>query len=187
VNGELQTDYSLTTHLLTTHINFICSYIVAFIVKKTYSQKTGNMKSKLLCLLLLITVFASGCYSDKSAAPAPEIPVGTFAGQFRLVHTTYKTGMIDTLSANIQLTMNTSLDFSVTGDTSTVHAGSHGAYATSGNYIQFNDVTYPKTGIPVKAHLEGVYAYYYDGSIFQMVANSPFDTLSYQYDLKKVN
>jgi hypothetical protein len=145
------------------------------------------MKSKLLCLLLLIVVLASGCYSDKSSAPTPVVLAGTFTGQFRLVHTAYKTGVRDTLSTNIQLTMNNSMDFAVTGDTSTIHAGSHGVYATSGNYIQFTDITYPKTSIPVKAHLAGIYAYYYDGSIFQMVANSPFDTLSYQYDLKKVN
>lgn len=145
------------------------------------------MKFKLLYLFLLIIVLASGCLSNKSSAPVPaNIPQGTFTGQFRRIHTNLKTGLRDTALANLQLVLNTTNGFKVTGDTSTLHAGSYGQCVLNQSYIQFYDVTYPATGTPAKAHLNGVYQYYYDGTVFQML-NNPADTLSLQYDMKKTS
>ncbi|MDB5009111.1 MAG: hypothetical protein JWQ84_870 [Mucilaginibacter sp.] len=141
------------------------------------------MKPQLLYFSLLIVVFASGCIGNKNSAPAPLIPSGTFAGQFRRVHLNQTTGKRDTLSANIILTMNTTTGYAVTGDTTKLHAGSHGAYAIASSYIQFNDLTYSASAPQTKIHLVGTYQYYYDGTIFQMAGNSALDTLSYQYDL----
>ena len=143
------------------------------------------MKPKLLYALLILVVAASGCFTNKSA-PTP-IPAGTFTGEFRRVHVNLKTTVADTQKANITLNLDLTTGFAVTGDTSTVHAGSHGGYSISSTYALFNDVTYSPTAKQTKVHLAGTYSYYYDGSTFQMVLNSAFDTLSYQYDLKKTN
>ncbi len=145
------------------------------------------MKPFLFSVLAFATLLTTGCMSDKNSAPGPVIPSGTFTGQFRRVHTSAKTGVRDTAKANIQLVLDIKTGFTVTGDTSTVIAGSHGGYAVDLNYILFNDVTYPASGTPAKTHLSGAYQYYYDGTVFQMVNNSYLDTLSMQYDLKKVN
>ncbi|HVV54193.1 MAG TPA: hypothetical protein VHC47_02645 [Mucilaginibacter sp.] len=74
--------------------------------------------------------------------------------------------------------------YAVTGDTSTVHAGSHGVWGIAGTSIAFTDVTFPKSGTTTKTHLNGYYTYYYDGTVFQIVATS-LDTLALQYDLKR--
>jgi hypothetical protein len=149
-------------------------------------KKTNNMKPRLLYALLFIIVLVSGCFNDKSALPAPT-PSGTFTGQFRRVHITQKTGLRDTLKANIQVDLNSTTGYKVTGDTSTVHAGSYGTYSVNSSYIQFNDATLSPTIQPAKVHLAGIYQYYFDGTVFQMVYNTPLDTVSLQYDLKKVN
>ncbi len=146
------------------------------------------MKSKLLYLFLSVIVLASSCVGNKATPTPVNYPSGTFTGQFRLIRTNLNTGVHDTSLANIQLTMNLTTGFAVTGDTSTVHAGSHGGYVINATYIDFQDVTYPKTGTPTKTHLSGDYEYYYDGSsILQMLAASPLDTVVLQYDMKKTN
>jgi hypothetical protein len=145
------------------------------------------MKRILLYLLSLMLAFISGC-GPKSEAPIPVGgPEGTFAGQFQLLHLHSKTGVIDTLTANIILQMEQSTGFKVTGDTSTVHAGSYGSFIVSVPYsnVDFIDKTYPTTGTPAKIHLNGVYSYNYDGTNLQLVAYSAFDTLSYYYNLKR--
>jgi hypothetical protein len=144
------------------------------------------MKRKLFYLLPLSLLFLAGCFGNKNSAPTPTLlPSGTFTGQFRRIHKTFRTGVTDTQKANIQLIMETATGFAVTGDTSTVQAGSKGSYYVGlNNYIQFVDNTFPPTGTPTKTHLNGLYQYYYDGSVFQMLATS-LDTLSLQYDLKK--
>ena len=144
------------------------------------------MKYKLLYLFPFLKPLA-GYFNSKRAEESPVvIPHGTFTGQFRLLQFSKKTGVFDTVSANIQLSMEQT-GYSVTGDTSTVQAGSYGPYAinTINSTIDFQDKTYPHTGIPTKTHLNGVYQYYYDGTVFQLVANSVLDKLSLQYDLKK--
>ncbi|TWI95928.1 hypothetical protein JN11_04203 [Mucilaginibacter frigoritolerans] len=148
------------------------------------------MKSKLLYSLFTVTILAlaSGCISNKNTPTPTNYPTGTFTGQFRLIRNNLTTGVHDTSSANIQLVLNATTGYSVTGDTSTLQAGSHGAYAINSNYIDFQDATYPKTGTPTKTHLNGIYQYYYDGSsVFQMLTASPLDTLVLEYDLKKTN
>lgn len=146
------------------------------------------MKSKLLYSLFSIALLASGCIGSKNTPTPTNYPSGTFTGQFRLIRNNLNTGKHDTSTANIQLTMNTTTGYQVTGDTSTLHAGSHGAYAINSNYVQFQDVTLPKTGTPAKTHLNGNYQYYYDGSsVFQMLTASSLDTVVLEYDLKKSN
>jgi len=136
-----------------------------------------------------LLVLASGCLSNKNNAPGPSrpLPEGTFAGPFRLIHKSFKTGKRDTLKANINLTLSTTVGFKVTGDTATVHSGSYGDYVANSTYIQFFDKTYSSTKQPTKTHLTGIYQYFYDGTTFQMLASGALDTLSLQYDLKKVN
>jgi hypothetical protein len=146
------------------------------------------MKSKLLYSLFAVIILASGCIGNKNTPTPTNYPSGTFTGQFRLIRTNITTGVHDTSAANIQLSLNTSTGFQVTGDTSVLHAGSHGAYAINSSYIEFQDATYPKTGTPKKTHLNGIYQYYYDGSsVFQMLTASSLDTLVLEYDLKKTN
>jgi hypothetical protein len=147
------------------------------------------MKQKLFFVLALIAVLAGGCVSNKNSAPAPAIPSGAFTGLFRRVHTSAKTGMRDTLRANVRLLLDKTTGFTLTDDNiSGIVAGGHGGYVIQSNYILFNDVTYQVTaGYTDKVHLTGTYQYYYDGTVFQMVNNSFLDTLSLQYDLKREN
>ncbi len=143
------------------------------------------MKHKLLYILPFVIALGS-CV--KKSTPTPVLtPTGTFTGTFTRLHQNPKTSKIDTLKANLQLALTSNNNFVITGDTSTVHAGSYGTYGFSSiysNLIQFIDKTAPTTGISVKSHLNGVYQYYYDGSVFQLSASN--DTLAYLYNLKKV-
>lgn len=142
------------------------------------------MKHKILYALPVVILLLAGCAGKPKVQPAL-IPSGTFTGQFRLLQRSSDTKPFDTTAANITVTLQTpSYTYTVTGDTSTVHAGSYGTWGTSGAYIIFNDKTFPKSGVVSKTHLSGAYLFQYDGTTLQMKANA-LDTLSLQYDLKK--
>jgi hypothetical protein len=146
------------------------------------------MKLRLLYLLPLFAVFAAGCLGsgNKDSNNIGPIPDGTYAGQFRLLHK--HTNSTDTVKANITLTLSNSAGtYKVTGDTTTVHAGSYGNYAgnTATGLITFEDKTYSSSAPVTKTHLTGTYNYAYDGTTFQMKAFGALDTLELQYDLKK--
>lgn len=146
------------------------------------------MKLKLFYFLLcVLTALFYGCSINKTAAPAPVTPSGTFTGQFTFLHLHSYTAKIDTLTCSLQLVMQPATGYKVTGDTSTLHAGSYGTYIFGSDYteIDFFDKTYPAGSTPLKNHLSGVYQYTYDGSTLQMIAYGPLDTLSYIYNLKK--
>lgn len=143
------------------------------------------MKHKLLYIIPVIIVFLAGCYGSKDT-PTPTLS-GNFSGQFRLVHRHITTVPFDTAKANITLTLNkTASTFAVSGDTSTVIAGSKGSYqlALNGNYILFLDNTLSASSVSTKAHLNGEYTYAFDGNNLQMLATSG-DTLKVEYDLNK--
>ena len=142
------------------------------------------MKNKLLYLLPLLAVFVTGCLKRTSDIPPTPALSGTFTGQFRLLHRSTNKVPFDTTKTNLTITLTSTGNYTVTGDTSVVHAGSNGKYAASAPYINFVDKTYPISGTPTKTHLNGIYQFYYDGSVFQMLAYS-LDTLALQYDLKK--
>lgn len=95
--------------------------------------------------------------------------------------------MVDTLKANIILSMQPTVGFKVTGDTSTVHAGSYGVCIVNSSYgvIDFIDNTYPATSTPTKTHLNGVYQYAFDGTTFQLAAHGALDTTAFLYNLKR--
>jgi hypothetical protein len=142
------------------------------------------MKNTFKFLLLGVTVMASSCINHPSDTPVP-IPIGTFSGQFTSFHLK-SSGHIDTLKANITLTTTNNSLFKVTGDTSAVHAGSHGGFQLNTAYIQFQDSTVNYTVNALflqKAHLNGLYQYAYDGSNLQIGASN--DTLKYIYNLKR--
>ncbi|MEO7216180.1 hypothetical protein [Mucilaginibacter sp.] len=139
----------------------------------------------LLPAVAIAILMAIGCAPNKESAPVPT-PIGTFSGQFRKLHRAKGATKIDTSKANIQLVLEDGGTYKVLGDTATLHAGSKGGYNIGGSVIAFQDATFTTATDP-KIHLYGYYSFYYDGSsVFQMVLNSA-DTLSLQYDLKKVN
>jgi hypothetical protein len=144
------------------------------------------MKKNLPYLLLIFLALATGCAKvTTNASPTVAAPSGTFTGEFRLLHRSNDKVPFDTTKAEIVLTLTTpAYSYAVTGDTSTLHAGSFGSYTLNTQEILFTDKTYPVSGVPKKTHLNGLYLYYYDGSVFQMLAYSS-DTLSLEYDLKK--
>ena len=149
------------------------------------------MKLRILYLLPFFSVcflMMNGCSGTKTSAPTPNIPSGTFSGPFYLYHLHEKTGLIDTMTANVNLTINKT-GFAVTGDTATLHAGSYGGYIVNSTFtaIDFVDKTYPTTGTPTKVHLNGVYEYTFNGTSLQMEATSPFDTLQYYYNLNRTS
>lgn len=135
----------------------------------------------------------SGCSKKQLPSAIQVVPEGTFAGLFRRVHISGKTGVRDTLKANVQLILDKTAGFSLTAsNTSSVIVPSHGGYVIDSNYILFNDITYQVTASATptdKVHLTGTYQFYYNvnNKVFQMVNNSFLDTLSLQFDLKKTN
>lgn len=139
----------------------------------------------LLPLLTVVIALLAACGPNKSDNPVPN-PTGTFAGEFRRLHRSPGASKIDTLKANISVTLNSDFTYKVTGDTSTVHAGSMGLWNISANSIKFQDNTYSPASTIKKARLFGEYDYAYDGSSLKMAVSS-VDTLSLQYDLKRVN
>ncbi len=149
------------------------------------------MKSKVYNSILIIAlVLISGCAGKSTIAPTTNnAPIGTFTGQFTYLHVSSQTHKKDSLKANIVLNLNQSTGFSVTGDTTIVHAGSHGGYVINNTFtnIYFLDETYPKTGTPSKTHLNGVYNYIYDGTNLQLAAYGALDTLSLIYILKRTS
>lgn len=147
------------------------------------------MKTKLLFLLPLLALIAA-CVSKPPVTPAAALPSGTFTGKFTLARFNQKNGTIDSSeTANLMLNMETATGFKITGDTTTVHAGSYGGYEVSSNggsgQIEFLDKTYPTSGTPVKIHLDGIYDYIYDGTNLQLAAYSPLDTVEYFYKFTK--
>lgn len=148
------------------------------------------MKLRLLYLLPLCAVFTTGClHGNKNNDNVNPIPDGNFTGQFRRLHT-HADHTVDTLKANITLSLvNSSGTYKVTGDTATVHAGSYGSYGgnSATMAITFYDKTYSSSAPVTKSHLTGTYTYAYDGTVFQLKAFGPLDTLAFLYDLKKVS
>lgn len=146
------------------------------------------MKFKLLYLLAATAMIIYGCGGGKSNAPTP-IPDGTYSGEFRRLHIhPDNRNIIDTLKTNLIVYISpvSAGTYTVTGDTSTIHAGSKGTFVADGpnHTIIFNDQTYSSSAPVTKTHLTGAYAYTYDGSSFKMAAFGA-DTLVLQYDLKK--
>ena len=143
------------------------------------------MSKKLLYFLPLLGLFIVGCMKEAATSIPAGGPSGTFAGQFRLLHRSTDKVPFDTTKTNLTISLNSGNNsYSVGGDTATIHAGSYGTFTISAPFINFIDQTYPKTGTPVKTHLSGLYQYYYDGTVFQLLSYS-VDTLSLQYDLKR--
>jgi len=148
------------------------------------------MKFRILFLSPFLSVFLfllSSCGGTQTSSnPTPNVPSGTFSGTFTLYYLHDKTGVIDTSTTTLTLSMQKT-GFAVTGDTSKVHAGSYGAYIVNSNYtgIDFVDKTFPASGTPAKVHLNGVYQYTFNGTIFQLNAASAYDTLTYSYNLTR--
>jgi hypothetical protein len=144
------------------------------------------MKLRLLYFLPLVAIFAVGCIGSKKSNPTP-VPNGTYSGEFRLLHIHADRIKIDTIKTNIVLYMSPSSTYSVTGDTTTVHAGSKGTFTAdqSSGVISFVDNTYSSKAPVTKTHLKGTYVYAYDGTSFKIEAFGALDTLRLQYDLKK--
>ena|ERR1700744_2973257 len=152
------------------------------------------MKRKIYYLFLLpLSLLAmTGCLKTNTTPNNVILPVGTFAGTFTRIHLSLQTGKLDTIKANIILTMAAATGYAVSGDT-THHAASHGGYSVDGQYIAFSDQTLPPPGsvanapIPVKTHLNGLYQYTYStptggaGASLQIVFTG--DTVAYSYVL----
>ena len=140
------------------------------------------MKFRIFCSLIVLIV--SSCSINKTTEPTPTLPSGSFTGKFVYLHIHSFTGIIDTLQANLQLNIDPTTGFKITGDTATVHAGSYGSYLFGSNYNQIDFID--NTNVtPQKSHLNGVYQYIYDGTNLSMVQYSPLDTITYKYSFKK--
>jgi len=147
------------------------------------------MKLKITYFLLaLAAIFGTGCLGSKKGNPTPTIPDGTYSGQFRLIHV-HDDNTKDTTKANITVYISpvSTSTYAVTGDTTTIHAGSKGGFVFYSNgTVQFTDKTYSATAPVTKTHLNGLYGYAFDGNIFRMVAyGGTSNNLVLQYDLVK--
>ena len=144
------------------------------------------MKIFYLLPIAAFILFASACTKINDNQPAVVLPTGTFTGQFLKIRLNPVTSKYDTSTAALQLTLSQSTGFTVTGDTTTLHAGSYGSYAANAYYIQFVDQTYNAAKPGSKYHLQGVYNYLYNGTQLVMYVNYA-DTLSLQYNFAKSN
>ncbi|HEY9002373.1 MAG TPA: hypothetical protein VIM89_13530 [Mucilaginibacter sp.] len=143
------------------------------------------MKHKLLYLFLLFVIVVTGCAKKSTENVAPPIPSGTFTGEYQRYHRHTNQLPWDSVKTNLTINFTTpAYTYKVTGDTSTVHAGSYGTFGITYPFINFNDKTYSPTTTATKAHLEGYYNYAYDGTNLQMYVTSS-DTLIINYTLKK--
>ena len=143
---------------------------------------------KTFTLILFALPFAlmlvAGCVKKNNDADAKVIyPSGRFKGLFSRIHYNTRNSKYDTLSCNIELSLDPILSaFAVTGDTSAVHAGSKGTYSLDAFYLAFSDNTLA-TADGKKAHLTGAYLYTYDGTALKVQALQG-DTLKFNYNLK---
>jgi hypothetical protein len=147
------------------------------------------MKRNFIYLLPLLMIFFAGCLSKPAAVVIPPVtvPVGSFTGVFKYYHITTKTGVTDSLTADITVTFDAQGNFTVGGDTTTVHAGSFGkCILGSADDLIFTDKTLPATGTPAKKHLDGDYLDSYNGTTLQMLKGVG-DSLSYRYVFNKSN
>jgi hypothetical protein len=144
------------------------------------------MKHKLLCLFPILAVLFAGCIKNVPVTPPPPAPSGTFSGQFKVFHRHTTQVPFDSVKADLTIKFQTSDNtFIVTGDTSTVHAGSYGTFGMFLPYIGFNDKTFSPLHL-TKAHLNGYYLYNYDGTnLIMYISNA--DTLLLGYSLKKIS
>ena len=147
-----------------------------------------NMKRNIVCLLIITAACLYGCAGKTNILPSTPVPVsGTFSGQFKLYHVSAANNIIRVDSTNLSLNMETATGYKVTGDTSTLHAGSYGSYQVNvfATQILFADKTFPPGSTSAKVHLTGSYNYQYDGATLQLVTYGPHDTLQYFYNLKR--
>jgi len=145
------------------------------------------MKIKLLPFALLVAFGLAGCANNNSLPDTPVPVSGTFTGQFKLYHVNSAKGTSRVDSAYLNLVMEAATGYKITGDTTTVHAGSYGNYAVNSSAFQilFNDVTFSASAPPTKVHLAGIYNYHFDGVNLQLSTYGPADTLQYFYTFKK--
>jgi hypothetical protein len=149
------------------------------------------MKSKVIYLLTLLLVVTTGCvksYKDPAFDPNNlGYPLGTFTGEFARIHKNRMTYKYDTTKATLKLVLSTNTGFTVSGDTTTAHAGSYGSFSEDFVNMSFDDVTYPVKYSPKKTHLSGFYTYTYDGILLKISSGGTTDTLRCVYTLKKIN
>ena len=148
------------------------------------------MKNKVMYLLPLMLALTTGCIrnaSNPNYDPSNyPYPLGIFTGKFTRIHKSYYPLKYDTATAALKLVLSTSTGFAITGDTSTVHAGSYGSFSENASYMGFNDATYYPAAWPAKTHLSGVYMYTYDGLDLNF-SNSVADTLWNNYTFVKIS
>ena len=141
------------------------------------------MKHKLLILFLSLIIVAAGCIkSTPNIQPAP-IPSGTFIGEFKGLHRHSDKLPWDSVKTNLTVQFNTpAYTYIVSGlDTSALHVASHGTFGVSAPYIYFSDQL--ASSSPTEWHLNGYYAYSFDGTNLIMYVSSS-DTLAAGYNLK---
>ena len=146
------------------------------------------MKRNLFYLLPLLLIFTEACSTHSDNTPIPA-PLGTFSGTFRLLVKKTTGSGYDTVKKNTNLiiSLTTPNHFKVTGDTTTIHAGSRGLFQYNGVYIAFLDSTF-KAGTPqTKIHLTDTYNYLYDGTILIFQRNNTALDSIFRYDFSKTS
>jgi hypothetical protein len=155
-------------------------------------MKRAPIKYILIYLLPTALIWLSGCVKTQHDPDTYFInkgyPLGTFSGNFLRIHKNHYTYKYDTLKAYLKLTLSTNTGYAITGDTTTLHAGSYGSFSEDFANMVFDDITNPPLSTPKKVHLSGFYTYNYDGATLKMMPGGiQPDTLKYLYVLKKVN
>jgi hypothetical protein len=144
------------------------------------------MKHTKLYFLLCVAALATSCIKNDSDYGPVVPPQGKFAGKFFRIYRSLNSQKRDTTRLDVTMEL-TGSNYKFTGDTSK-HAGSYGNFNYNQSYIEWIDNTVPagvnSTTLP-KPHLNGLYAYVFNGTDLKFSASSNPDTLTYYYEFKK--
>ncbi|MBE9585063.1 hypothetical protein IM792_11435 [Mucilaginibacter sp. JRF] len=134
---------------------------------------------------LLVSILGTGCLKNNNndVTPLPEL-TGNFKGSYYILkRRTNGTGFDTAKKIPVSLRLKADSGYTLRTDSTLVHANSNGNFAYDYSYIKFTDKTYSDTS--KRKHLVDIYAYYYDGTKFQIARGSNPDTTRWVYNLTK--
>ncbi len=154
-------------------------------------MKRATIKHTLIYLLPALLLCLDGCVKtqrDPEKYLADKgYPLGTFEGNCIKLRRKTVDFKFDTVKVKLKLILSTNIGYSLSGDTTSWHAGSYGSFSEDFANMVFDDVTHPSSSTSKKTHLSGFYTYDYDGTTLIITpGGAQSDTLRFTYNLKRI-